>query len=617
MRTIGVLALAAGLAASAQNPAPGGQAPVRTGLIVGQVVEAGSNRPVAEAIVSLTGTGPAIDTRDRGRRVMADAEGRFFFWELGPGNYQIRAVKAGYPQNYYGPRQPPLSGAPPGSIQLAEGERRGDATIVLWKYATLSGTVLDEAGEPVIGVDVRALRRSFGGGQVRFNPVNPSISSARTDDRGAFRISSLPPGHYIVAVPSSQTTMPVAVFEQNLWQRNEEVMNAIPEFQILGFSQNQRIGDSVLMTRSGVAWPPAPGDSRRLTVYPTMFHPSTTLPRDATVFSVAPGEEGSVGTIQIRPVPAVRVSGKVVGPNGPAALKALRLSAPVENIADVALDLVTGLTDQAGEFTLLGVPSGQYVLRITTPRITGAPTPPSTPEKPILWASEPVTVGDADVSGLSITLRPTFRIAGRIEFSGSKPRPSGEELREQVYLGATPVTGWGAASTAPDASGAFETGVPGGSYFFYAEDLVDWHLKAVLFEGRDISDVPIEIKGDVAGIVVLFSDDVSQIAGTVRHAQGGPDNSAFVVVFPADRQRAGSFGARFPRRARLTAASMAGTFSFKSLPPGDYLVAAIPATLLDGWQDPKALDVISRTATRVSLAENEKRTVDLRATTGR
>jgi hypothetical protein len=617
MRAIAVVTLAVGLATTAQNPAPGAQAPARTGLIVGQVVEAGSDRPVPEAIVSLTGSGPAIDPGDRGRRVMADAQGRFFFGELGPGNYQIRAVKGGYPLNFYGPRPPPLSGAPPGSIQLAEGERRGGITIVLWKYATLSGTVVDEAGEPVIGVDVRALRRSFSGGQLRFIPLNTASSSARTDDRGAFRIATIRPGDYIVAVASSQTTMPAAVFDQNLWQRNEEVMSAIPEFQIRGYSQNQQIGDLVLMTRSGIAWPPSPGDSGRLGVYPTTFHPSTASAADATVFSLEAGQDRSGVTIQIRPVPAARVSGKLIGPNGPVALTAVRLSSAGQ-IADVALDPVTGLSDQTGAFTLLGVPPGQYDLRVMTPRITGAQIPPSTPEKPILWAAEPVTVGDSDVSDLTIRLRQTFRVAGRVEFLGSKPGPSGQALRESVNaIWISAVAAWGGAMAAVDAKGTFETCVAGGSYLVTAEDFDDWHLNAVRFEGRDISDVPVEIKGDVSGIVVQYGDDVSRIAGTVRTAQGAPDSSAFVVVFPADRQRWTGPASPFPRRTRSTALSASGTFAFMALPPGDYLVAAIPDELVNAWQDPKVLESLSRSATRISLAENEKRTVDLKVAAGR
>ena len=605
-----MIILAVGLATTAQNPAPGGQAPARTGLIVGQVIEAGSNRPVPEAIVSLTGSGPTVDPRDRGRRVMADVEGRFFFGDLSPGRYTLRAQKAGYPQNSYGPRAPD-------SIQLTEGERRGDATIVLWKYATLSGTVVDEAGEPVIGVDVRALRRYFAGGRLRFIPI--AGASARTDDRGAFRMASLRPGNHIVAVASSQTTMPLVVFEQGMRQGrvSDEVMSAVSEFQILGFAQNQQIGDVVLMTRSGITIPPAPTESGHLAVYPTTFHPGTTSAADATVFSVGAGDERSVGTIQIQHVPSVRVTGKLIGPSGPVALTALRL-ASAEEIAEVALDPVTGLSDATGAFTLLGVPPGQYELRVMTPRISGGIVPPSTPEKPILWAAERVTVGDADVRDLAITLRPLFRVAGRVEFLGSATPPTGAALRESVYINVDPAAGqWSGAATSPESDGTFATGVIGGSHFVTAEEFSEWHLKAVMFQGRDISDMPVEIKGDISGVVIQYSDSVSQISGTVRNAQGVPETSASVAIFPTDRQRWIRYESRFPRRMRSTPVGASGTFAFMSLPAGDYFVGAIPDALLDSWKDPKVLDALSRSATRVSLAENEKRTVDLKVMAGR
>jgi hypothetical protein len=129
--------------------------------------------------------------------------------------------------------------------------------------------------------------------------------------------------------------------------------------------------------------------------------------------------------------------------------------------------------------------------------------------------------------------------------------------------------------------------------------------------------VPVEIKGDISGIAIQFSDAVSEIAGTVRNAKGAAESSASVVVFPIDRQRWTGYGSRFPRRARLTSVSLSGTFAVMALPPGDYFVAAIPDTLIDSWQDPKTLDALGRTATRVSLGENEKRSVDLTLTVAR
>src|SRR5512135_967039 len=94
--------------------------------------------------------------------------------------------------------------------------------------------------------------------------------------------------------------------------------------------------------------------------------------------------------------------------------------------ADNSLEAATTSTDVAGNFTFLGVPSGQYTLNILkTPRPLpvapvpvlpsagrGAapaippppPPPPPLPTEPVLWAQMPVTVADADVSGLSVSV---------------------------------------------------------------------------------------------------------------------------------------------------------------------------------------------------------------------
>ncbi|MGE5834432.1 MAG: carboxypeptidase-like regulatory domain-containing protein, partial [Acidobacteriota bacterium] len=262
-------------------------------------------------------------------------------------------------------------------------------------------------------------------------------------------------------------------------------------------------------------------------------------------------------------------------------------------------------------FTLLGVPSGQYVLRVLTPRVTGGPVPPSTTDKPILWAAEPITVGDTDLTDLSVTLRHTFRVTGRVEFRGSKPGPSGDALRECCPVSIDPSGSGISALTSPDANGNFTTGVAGDSYFVTAEGPSEWHLKAVMFDGRDISDEPVTIREDISGIVVVYSDAVSQLSGSVRNAQGAPEAGASVVVFPTDRRRWVGYGSRFPRRVVSTPASPTGAFTVTALPPGDYFVAAISDSLLDTWRDPKVLEALSRTAVRMSLAENEKKSVNL------
>src|SRR6185295_7450139 len=104
------------------------------------------------------------------------------------------------------------------------------------------GTVVDEIGEPAIGVEVRALRRVFASGRARYQA---SGATGTTDDRGTFRMPSLQPGDYIVVVPSTSASIPAAYFAQGL-PNSSEFSGVIRELSPLGSRRNQQIGDSVL-----------------------------------------------------------------------------------------------------------------------------------------------------------------------------------------------------------------------------------------------------------------------------------------------------------------------------------------------------------------------------------
>ena len=64
----------------------------------------------------------------------------------------------------------------------------GDVAIRMFKYASITGIVTDEAGEPIVGAQVRADRRVW-----LSRPARPvaQASSATTDDRGMYRLFNL------------------------------------------------------------------------------------------------------------------------------------------------------------------------------------------------------------------------------------------------------------------------------------------------------------------------------------------------------------------------------------------------------------------------------------------
>ncbi len=187
----------------------------------------------------------------------------------------MSVIKDGYIAGTYGQRRASARGE---LLPLTEGERRTDVVLRVWKYAVIGGTVIDEAGEPVVGVAVRALVRDVVAGHTRFGTDSYNVPSALTDDRGAFRLSRVQPGTYAVVAPSVHTTVPLAVM--NSWDANTlrlELWRAsVYEVSGLGQPRTQQVGDFALMTLNSVLVPPQPGTDGRMSMYRTTYYPSAT-----------------------------------------------------------------------------------------------------------------------------------------------------------------------------------------------------------------------------------------------------------------------------------------------------------------------------------------------------
>jgi hypothetical protein len=121
-----------------------------------------------------------------GQRVtVTDSNGRFLFRDLPASNYQITAAAQGFSSAGYQqakPNQVRRSLDLPRPVELAPNEKRGDVVINLWRHAGITGTVIDEAGEPIVGLTVSVLTRTLVSGQ----PVMQNYATAVTDDRGIY-----------------------------------------------------------------------------------------------------------------------------------------------------------------------------------------------------------------------------------------------------------------------------------------------------------------------------------------------------------------------------------------------------------------------------------------------
>src|SRR5207248_3737528 len=178
-----------------------------SGLIAGRVVEASTRRPIAGVIV--TPAEPAVRLPNPSAPtggVLTNANGQFVIRGLGAGLLFLTAVKGGYVPATYNQRRPGGSGQ---GIRLEGGQRVVDLEVRMWKHGVISGTVVDEAGDPVIGARVAALGSTFIAGRRRPVPGPTAV----TDDRGMYRIAGLTPGDYAIVVPATQTSVPADVME--------------------------------------------------------------------------------------------------------------------------------------------------------------------------------------------------------------------------------------------------------------------------------------------------------------------------------------------------------------------------------------------------------------------
>jgi hypothetical protein len=543
----------------------------------------------------------------------------------------LTASKPGYLQGAYGRRRP---GGDSQTLVLFDGQKVGSLRIYLWRHSAVSGIVVDEAGEPVVGIQMRAFMRTTVAGQRRFASAS---TVGWTDDRGVYRIHGLLPGDYLVAAVSTKVSVAASTAEDA--RRSGATPASIAEIgaaTAAGRGASMHVGDA-LLTLSGSAIGPAPSTDGHVFVYPTTFHPNTPNPLRATVVTVGSGEERSGIDFQLVPVATRRVSGVIVSADGQVGAIPVRLMA--EDAADTPLEqeIATTVTDRAGAFVFPAVPVGLYSIRVVKgARLAGGRAGSSTvihtaagtissadlvndrvffDSSSVRWSSFPLAVGRDDISNLSITLRSALGILGRAEFVGARARPGTHLTQVPVMIESTAQTSriapvWGRF----DGYGQFSAvGLPAGKYILrVGSPPQGWFLQSITYNGRDVSDAPLDLETtDATGVTFTYTDRRTEVTGAVRNGAGTSDPGASVIVFPSDSQTWSSIWLN-PRRFRCIRVEPTGAFKISPLPAGSYFIVAVSDQVTGDWQDPSFLDALSRGASPVSIAEGESKTLDVR-----
>ena len=402
----------------------------------------------------------------------------------------------------------------------------------------IAGRLIGTAGLSAAGVTIDAL-------SLRAAPGLPPPVAATvvTGPDGAFRLSGLPAGQYLVATRGTQI--------------------------------------------SGARYSPT-------------YHPGVGSPDDATIVSVAAGQEAGTLAFRYAPLPTATLEGTLVAPDRRPLLSGAVLLAPqTASGLDGPVRVDVQLAPD-GRFRIEHVPAGRYELRARADLSTDEPT---------FFGAFTVTVSGSDVPGVTVPLLPGAIVQGTVK-ALSRPLP---RVAHALMVRAPFADGssFGDSLTGGAKGGAFEIrGLMRGTHVVEVEGLPeDWAVTSLRLRGREIADGLLTVShGErIAGLEIGLSDDAPDVEGVVRNAAGRPVEDALVVAVPHVR----SAGRIAARQVRMVRTGRDGRYRVADLRPGERRVAAFDDLDELAAMRPATLAHVSAAGTPATLRRGETTTIEL------
>ena len=523
------------------NPAATGAG---TGIISGRVLNQ-RGEPVMCANVRLL-------TRGREPVVATDADGRFEFTGVPAGRYGLEATKLLHLTGQYGSQG---SGPPSTRIRLADGRTLTDLDILLPTGSAITGTVVDEAGEPVAGIVIRALRPRDSA-ELRLVSAF-GASSERTDDRGRFRLFGLLPGTYFLAT-----------------------------------STNSGIGT----TEAREGWA-------------ATLYPGTTDAALASALRIDAGRDLSGIDITLGSPPATRVTGFAFDADGQPA-RGVLLSAS-QRMGALFLEPRTTTAGPDGAFAFPSVPPGEYVVQTTGP-IGGLAF--ADLGRPFHFGMAYVTVGDTDPPPVTVRAGRGSVVEGRVVAeSGGSTTVSITTI--PTDFDRSPIIGIGPVGLTMRSDGGFRLeGVTGPRRIVKVGGPDESYLRSAIVNGRDALDTPFDfgLGGETfRDVEVVVANDSASVTGQVVDSRQNPVEQYVVRLFSVDPAQWFSRS----QRVKIARPASSGRFRIAGVPPGDYWMVAVersddPMVANDDLA-PAHLEELLRRAERVTLGPSDARQLTL------
>jgi protocatechuate 3,4-dioxygenase beta subunit len=420
--------------------------------------------------------------------------------------------------------------------------------------ALISGRVVDEAGDPVQGVQVRTVPVTAGSTPVVMVPSpNPA-----TDDRGEFRLTG-PPGKYYV-----QATINASGGAQER-----------PEIRTDGTSE---------------------------AIYATTFYPSSVRKDRGTVVEAVAGKE--VNGIEIRLArqqQGLSISGVVSGfPDGPSR------GYVVMQFGESAQRITSGRSTNPGadgKFRFDGLQPGFY--RVWAMYNDAGKTQMAS--RTLEWQLE-----NSEIANVELALAPGVELSGTLRVEGEAV---GEATKRTVKL--EPAIGYflvnlGMTGGEVDGDGAFHiVNIAPAKYRVKVAPLPEnAYIKTLEIDGVAANNGLADLSkaARTASAKVVMGGNGAQISGRVLDANGEPMVTNVVMIFLARDVE------DIPLTGNGTAqASPDGKYTIKAIVPGKYRLLALDAFQIAGGTD--AMDTFKKLFERgeeIEFKEGDRITKDLK-----
>jgi len=341
---------------------------------------------------------------------------------------------------------------------------------------------------------------------------------------------------------------------------------------------------SWVLTYTGWTTQTAPLPSVMPEAFPITYFPGTTDPARAATVNVEAGKEARADGV-LTAVTAVKVSGEVLLPNlNAGSFVDITTAGPLGSQSGIVKTQVTG-----NRFIFAGIPAGHYILMLTD-------------DQNRRTARRAFDVGSSDVT-VNIGETPFARVSEKVEIRGTPRSPSNPTI-VRLYSR----EGMQAVRTLDDDGRASIAALQPGQYQVLVTKGPPLTVLSLTLQGATQSGGVVNIPetGDVSLTIVADATSARDVAGRVLRGEK-PEGGLLAFLAPSKNLENVTL-------YRFDQSDSDGTFTWRAVPPGDYLMFAFENGEPEDYTSAEVMRGLAAKGQKITITGDAKQTVAVRVT---